>query len=180
MSMSGGGKHEATVVSDDKQTAQVKVAEGKTSTSVDDTAKTASAIAASGMTNKALASTNTDQNAKTEQEVISLQGLNDKSVDDLLLMARESYWNNGLDEAAAIYQQLIQREPNVVAHKGELGNVYWRQGFPEKSARLYAEIAVPMINNGQADRVSNMVGFIGLFHPDKAAKIEKQLKGLSK
>jgi hypothetical protein len=178
--MSGGGKHGTTLVSDDqhiettKQSAQVKVTDG----GVIATAKGVPAVSAQDV-----AKIDAEQSTQTEQEEqkdISLQGLDDKSVDDLLLMARESYWNNGLDEAAAIYQQLIQREPQVVAHKGELGNVYWRQGFPEKSARLYAEIAVPMINNGQADRVSNMVGFIALFHPEKAAAIEKQLQGLRK
>ena len=95
-------------------------------------------------------------------------------------MAREAYWNNGLDEAASIYEQLIQREPDVVEHKGELGNVYWRQGFPEKSASLYAEIAIPMIKKGNGERVSNMIGFIGLFQPDKAAEIHKHLQGLDK
>jgi hypothetical protein len=121
----------------------------------------------------------TDVTIQTGQQTSFIQGLSDKSTDDLLLMAREAYWNNGLDEAAAIYQQLIQREPDVVAHKGELGNVYWRQGFPEKSASLYAEIALPMIKDGHADRVANMVGFIELFHPDKAAEIKKTLQGLN-
>jgi hypothetical protein len=67
-----------------------------------------------------------------------------------------------------------------VEHKGELGNVYWRQGFPEKAASIYAEIAIPMIENGKADRVENMVGFIKQYHPEKAAEIEKYLQGLSK
>jgi len=124
---------------------------------------------------------NTDEiNSKVEEHNASGEGLDDQSTDDLLLMAREAYWNNGLKEAATIYQQLIQREPNVVTHKGELGNVYWKQGFPEKSASLYAEIAIPMIQNGDAERVVNMVGFIKLFHPNKAAEINKQLQGLTK
>ncbi len=113
-----------------------------------------------------------------DQQALSMQGLDSQSTDDLLLMAREAYWNNGLDEAAAIYKQLIQNEPTVVEYKGELGNVYWKQGFPEKSAALYAEIALPMIKKGHADRVSNMVGFIELFHPEKAAEIKKILQGL--
>lgn len=119
-------------------------------------------------------------NSKVEEHNTSAEGLDEQSTDDLLLMAREAYWNNGLDEAATIYQQLIQREPNVVTHKGELGNVYWKQGFPEKSAALYAEIALPMIKNGEAQRVVNMVGFIKLFHPNKATEINKQLQGLTK
>lgn len=129
----------------------------------------------------ALDSSNTAEiNSKVEEHNTSAEGLDEQSTDDLLLMAREAYWNNGLDEAATIYQQLIQREPNVVTHKGELGNVYWKQGFPEKSAALYAEIALPMIKNGEARRVVNMVGFIKLFHPNKATEINKQLLGLTK
>ena len=118
--------------------------------------------------------------ASAEQQKLATSDLNDKSVDELLLMAREAYWNNGLDEAASIYQELIQREPNVLEHKGELGNVYWRQGFPGKSASLYAEIAIPMIDKGNAERVSNMIGFIGLFHPDKAAEINKHMQSTAK
>ncbi|MCK5917170.1 MAG: tetratricopeptide repeat protein [Cocleimonas sp.] len=129
-------------------------------------------------TNDSLSPSASNTNITADQQVMSMQGLNDKPTDDLLLMAREAYWNNGLDEAAAIYQQLIEREPTVAEHKGELGNVYWKQGFPEKSATLYAEIAFPMIKNGHADRIANMVGFIELFHPDKAAEIKKMLKGL--
>ncbi len=95
---------------------------------------------------------------------------------ELLLMAREAYWNNGLDEAAELYLRLIKLEPDVIEHKGELGNVYWRQGYPRKAAELYSEIALPMIKNGNTDRVVNMVGFIALFFPEKAAEIQQQIQ----
>ena len=135
-------------------------------------------ISEQSASNDLLSPSASDANVNVDQQALSMQGLSGKSTDDLLLMAREAYWNNGLDEAATIYKQLIQNEPTVVEYKGELGNVYWKQGFPEKSAALYAEIALPMIKNGHADRVSNMVGFIGLFHPEKAAEIKKTLQGL--
>jgi len=98
------------------------------------------------------------------------------NAEELLLMAREAYWNNGLEESAQIYQQLIELYPDVVDYKGELGNVYWRQGFPKKAAELYAEISLPMIEDGNADRVANMVGFIGLFFPEKATEIHNILQ----
>ena len=91
-------------------------------------------------------------------------------------MAREAYWNNGLEEASQIYTQLIELEPAVIEYRGELGNVYWRQGYPKKAAQLYSEIAIPMIEQGNAERVANMVGFIGLFYPEKAAEIYKKLQ----
>ncbi len=105
------------------------------------------------------------------------EDLGQLGTDELLLMAREAYWNNGLDEAAQIYQQLIHREPQVVEHKGELGNVYWRQGYPKKAAELYSEIAIPLIESGSSDRVSNMVGFIQLFYPDRVEVIMDRLEG---
>ena len=94
----------------------------------------------------------------------------------MLLMAREAYWNNGLEESAQIYQQLISANPDAIDYKGELGNVYWRQGFPKKAAELYAEISLPMIEQGNQDRVANMVGFIGLFYPEKATEIHNKLQ----
>ena len=108
-----------------------------------------------------------------------VEDLSSLSTEEMLVMAREAYWNNGLDEAAEIYQQLIKLEPKVVTHRGELGNVYWRQGYPKKAAELYSEIAIPMIESGNADRVANMVGFIGLFYPDRASVIQDRLEQLS-
>ena len=114
----------------------------------------------------------------SSEEVVAVaetSDLSDKSSDDLLMMAREAYWDNGLDKAASLYSELIEREPSVFEHKGELGNVYWRQGYPKKAAELYADIAEPMIAGGNGERVSNMVGFIGLFFPERATNIRKLL-----
>lgn len=112
----------------------------------------------------------------------SNQAVSNESIDltqtspsELLLMAREAYWNNGLDEAAELYLQLINLEPNVIEHKGELGNVYWRLGNSQKAAELYSEIALPMIKKGNSARVENMVGFIGVYYPEKAAEIHRQI-----
>jgi hypothetical protein len=192
MSMSGGEKHKASIASENideiknkKEEAlntKLEVAPVLTQEQANIVVRSPQVVAGSSVSPQKqshdVETEKGDTATEPEQEKLSIEGLEDKSIDDLLLMARESYWNNGLDEAAAIYQQLIQREPNIISHKGELGNVYWKQGFPEKSANLYAEIAAPMIKNGHAERVSNMVGFIGLFHPDKATEIKKQLQGL--
>ncbi len=105
-------------------------------------------------------------------------GLENTSADEMLLMAREAYWNNGLEEAAEIYIELIKKQPQKIEYKGELGNVYWRLGYPKKAAELYSEIALPMIEAGHATRVSNMVGFVGLFYPDRAAVIHQKLMSL--
>jgi hypothetical protein len=184
MSMSGGEKHKESVTSTSEQKEVVvkqteNIADIKNKKAEEATpAITQEQGIVVASTTQAVVADKGSVSTEPEQEKISIEGLEDQSIDDLLLMARESYWNNGLDEAAAIYQQLIQREPKVVSHKGELGNVYWKQGFPEKSAHLYAEIALPMIESGHTERVSQMVGFIGLFHPEKATEIKKRLQGL--
>jgi len=98
---------------------------------------------------------------------------------EILVMAREAYWNGGFDESAELYMQLIKLEPDNINYKGELGNVYWKQGYPKKAAELYSEIALPMIENGNSDSVANMVGFIGLFFPDRAAKIHQKLMSIT-
>ena len=120
----------------------------------------------------------TKNEESSENETIEkvAEDLGQLETDELLLMAREAYWNNGLDEAAQIYQQLIKREPLLIEHKGELGNVYWRQGYPKKAAELYSEIAIPLIESGSSDRVTNMVGFIQLFYPDRVEVIMDRLE----
>lgn len=93
----------------------------------------------------------------------------------LLKAAREAFWHNKKDEAASIYKQLIEMQPEVLEHKGELGNVYWHQNKQKESAALYAEIAIPLIEKGKASQVENMLGFIGAFYPEKATEIHQYL-----
>ena len=124
---------------------------------------------------EAPAETQSVSQVAAEPAVAVEESLAEKSNDDVLMMAREAYWDNGLDKAASLYSELITREPTVIEHKGELGNVFWRQGYPKKAAELYADIAEPMISQGNGERVSNMVGFIGLFFPERASNIRQQL-----
>jgi len=119
--------------------------------------------------------TTSEASSEKPEVAVKEDDLTDKSSDDLLMMAREAYWDNGLDKAAGLYAELITREPSVIEHKGELGNVFWRQGYPKKAAELYADIAEPMIAKGNGERVSNMVGFISLFFPERAGTIRKLL-----
>ena len=95
--------------------------------------------------------------------------------DELLQLAREAFWQNKKDKSAAIYKILVQRDPDSLAYKGELANVYWHQNKQEDSAALYAEIAMPMIKQGKTKEVANMLGFIGVFFPDKAREIHRTM-----
>ncbi len=123
-----------------------------------------------------LAQSNDSKKADNDDKESATTDLSQLTGDEMLLMAREAYWNNGLDEAAQIYTKLIDIEPKILEHRGELGNVFWRQGYPKKAAELYSEIAIPMIENGNSERVANMIGFIGLFYPDRAALIHQKMQ----
>ena len=147
--------------------AVVETEAGKTGTQAD------VAVAA---TEAASTLTETPKPEEVTADSKSIEDLGQSSTEQMLLMAREAYWNNGLEEASQIYTQLIELEPTVIEYRGELGNVYWRQGFPKKAAKLYAEISLPMIEQGNQDRVANMVGFIGLFYPEKATEIHNKLQ----
>jgi len=141
--------------------------------SSDEGKRAENAIADNKLTKSSLTIVNADDENNEENVISDLSELNPE---EMLTMAREAYWNNGLDEAAQIYKHLIKIEPDKIEHRGELGNVYWRQGYPKQAAKLYSEISLPMIEQGKADRVANMIGFIGLFYPDRAAEIHKRLE----
>ena len=98
---------------------------------------------------------------------------NAMSSDDLLQLAREAFWQNNKDKSAEIYQLLVKRSPDTLSYKGELANVYWHQNKQRESAALYAEIAMPMIKQGKTREVANMLGFIGVFFPEKAREIHR-------
>lgn len=125
---------------------------------------------------KADASSATKSSARVVTAGIVSTDLETVNANELLQMAREAFWNNGLDEAADLYEKLIEVRPNVIEYKGELGNIYWRQGYPKKAAGLYLEVAEPMIESGNSERVANMIGFIGLFYPKKAADLSNKLQ----
>ncbi len=97
------------------------------------------------------------------------------SSDDLLKLAREAFWQNKKDKSAAIYQALVKRVPSSLDYKGELANVLWHQNKQKESAALYAEIAMPMLKEGKSREVSNMLGFIGVFFPEKASEIHRAM-----
>ena len=134
----------------------------KTEESVSDDASATTQQQPNTEAQAAVSEVNTEESQATDSSTAQFSEMQEE---ELLLMAREAYWNNGLEESAEIYQQLIALSPDVIDYQGELGNVYWRQGFPKKAAELYAEISLPMIDAGESARVANMVGFIGLFFP---------------
>ena len=113
-------------------------------------------------------------NTEGSSPVTAESGVTDES-NDLLRLARSAYWAGDLDASIAHYQKLIAEQPDVISHKGELANVFWKQGAPEKAASLYADIAMPLIDLGKVDQVKTMNDFIGQFLPERAKDIAAKL-----
>ncbi len=110
-----------------------------------------------------------------ENNAGSSAGLESMSEEDLLKLAREAFWQNEKDKSAAVYHALIERVPSSLGYKGELANVLWHQNKQKESAALYAEIAMPMLEQGKTREVGNMLGFIGVFFPEKAREIHRSM-----
>jgi hypothetical protein len=103
------------------------------------------------------------------------QSLVGKKPAELLQQARIAFNHQEMDKSVAIYRYLIKQQPNFIEYKGELGNVFYHQKKPKEAAALYAEIAIPLIKQGKSVQVSNMLGFIGAFYPEKATEISNHL-----
>lgn len=95
---------------------------------------------------------------------------------DLLRAAREAYWSNELDSAAGFYTSLLQQKPDSLEYKGELANVYWKQGNAKQAAELFAEIAPQLAAQGRVTEAFNMKLYVDMVDPELAKKIDAALK----
>ena len=95
---------------------------------------------------------------------------------DLLRLAREAYWAGNYDASISYYKKLIEAQPDNIDNKGELANVYWKKGEPQKAAELYADIAMPLIDLGKINQVKIMNTFIRQFLPERAKEIASKLQ----
>lgn len=159
------------VEGNDRQTANVTDHENQVAPAIKEQAPLDSS-STQGAISSAPIDGQTDNNKSTENET-SIEGLESLSSQNLLQLAREAFWENKKEKSVAIYQALIKREPDSLVHKGELANVYWHQNKQKESAALYAEISVPMIEEGKVSEVSNMIGFISVFFPEKALELQQ-------
>lgn len=97
------------------------------------------------------------------------------SPDELLRAAREAYWSNELEAAADFYGQLVQQVPDSLDYKGELANVYWKQGNAQEAANLFAEIAPKLAEQGRVTEAFNMKLYVEMVNPELAQSIDAAL-----
>ncbi|PID50111.1 MAG: hypothetical protein CR991_03210 [Proteobacteria bacterium] len=101
--------------------------------------------------------------------------VNSHSTEDLLLAAREAYWSDEFDRSVGFYQSLLKLDDHP-AYKGELANVYWKQGKNQEAVDLYAEIAGWMAEQGRMAELMGIKVYADSVDPEKAAQIGQYLK----
>ncbi|MGB3919415.1 MAG: tetratricopeptide repeat protein [Thiothrix litoralis] len=95
---------------------------------------------------------------------------------DLLRAAREAYWANELDRAIALYIDVLKQAPDSLEYKGELANVYWKQGNSQQAATLFTEIAPQLAAQGRTTEALNMKLYVDMVSPELAKQIDAALK----
>lgn len=111
-----------------------------------------------------------------EQAAAGTQVVNENSsVEDLLLAAREAYWSGEYDRSVGFYQSLINKD-NKPDYKGELANVYWKQGKSTEAVSLYAEIAPWLAEQGRMTELQSIKVYADVVDPNKGAEIGAVIK----
>jgi hypothetical protein len=94
---------------------------------------------------------------------------------DLLRAAREAYWSNEFDNSIGFYTSLLKQVPDSIQYKGELANVYWKQGDSANASRLYTDIAPLLAAQGRSTEALNMKLYVDAVNPELAKTIDAAL-----
>ncbi|MEZ5479900.1 MAG: hypothetical protein R3E95_21195 [Thiolinea sp.] len=97
------------------------------------------------------------------------------SAEDLLRAAREAYWSGELDRSVEFYQTLIQKDAKP-DFKGELANVFWKQGKSAEAVGLYAEIAPWLAEQGRMAELNSIKVYADLVDAAKGKEIGALIK----
>lgn len=114
--------------------------------------------------------------AETTAAATDSQTVNENSsAEDLLLAAREAYWSGEYDRSVGFYQSLLKKD-NRPDYKGELANVYWKQGKSADAVSLYAEIAPWLAEQGRVTELQSIKVYADVVDPAKASEIGSLIK----
>lgn len=139
-------------------------------------AEQASATGSASVTEQAAAGAAPAEAATATANQAAGQAVNENSsAEDLLLAAREAYWSGEYDRSVSFYQSLLKKD-NQPDYKGELANVYWKQGKSTEAVSLYAEIAPWLAEQGRVAELQSIKVYADVVDPTKAAEIGAAIK----
>lgn len=139
-------------------------------------AEQASATGSASVTEQVAAGAAPAEAATATANQAAGQAVNENSsAEDLLLAAREAYWSGEYDRSVSFYQSLLKKD-NQPDYKGELANVYWKQGKSTEAVSLYVEIAPWLAEQGRVAELQSIKVYADVVDPTKAAEIGAAIK----
>jgi hypothetical protein len=96
--------------------------------------------------------------------------------------ARRAFWEGRFTDSERAYQALLRDEPGNWAARGELGNVYFRQGEWDAAIQTYHETALLLWSAGRLDAARYLARIVANLDPDRGQVLTRRLssgEGLS-
>ncbi|RMG27759.1 MAG: tetratricopeptide repeat protein [Gammaproteobacteria bacterium] len=96
---------------------------------------------------------------------------------DLLVQARQAYWQGHPEQAVTLYRRVLEQSPDP-AVLGELGNVYFQMGRWQDAARTYARAAERYARRGDRSTVMRLMAIVQRIDPQAARQLQEHLRDL--
>lgn len=96
---------------------------------------------------------------------------------DMLLVARQAFWNGNPLDSEKLYLDLVKLHENNPNVYGELGNVYYSQGKWEKAGKAYYQAAVRLLDLKQTQQVNYLLRVIQGLDIESAEKLKLKISG---
>lgn len=124
-----------------------------------------------------MAAADTPAAAQASGDVSSQQAAEDGAqLQQQLAQARVLFWRKDTSGAALIYSSLTQAHPHDADVWGEAGNFYYSLQQREQAADAYAHAIDLLMQQGEQQRASQLLGVMHQLDENKARALETQLQ----
>lgn len=116
--------------------------------------------------------------APSEPKAMPFPGIAEETAErmgDVLAKARSAYWNRQYHQAELLYQQALERFPEVADIQGELGNLLYRQGRMTEATDRYLAALRAQLQRGQQTRVEYLLKHMKGVNPNLANELQMRL-----
>jgi len=98
------------------------------------------------------------------------------SDDSLLQSARKAFWSRDFDRAIALYQSLIEQNPDNPDYLGELGNIYYNLNQFDRAAELFQQAGLLLVRQGDLARAQQLLPELLSLDPDRGKELQQALE----
>jgi tetratricopeptide (TPR) repeat protein len=77
--------------------------------------------------------------------------------EQLLMSARQAYWNRDYRTSIDRYRQLLNQQPQNPDFNGELGNVYYAMNDYSRAAQQYYRAALLLLDQDQVEAARQLI-----------------------